>query len=320
MTRGSVINIKSIWREQLTPLLLGVICLSVLSSRVNAQQIADPHFNAKVDKPAYTKNFPRVLFDEAHNNFHTTTGRYKPFAELLFNDGYHVAVNRKPFAKDSLQTYKILVIINALGAEEMDEEGADGPAFSGPESDAVRDWIKGGGALLLVAEYAPFGKAADILAKRLGVDMSNGVTVDPGNAKQESKASSVIVFSRQNQLLTDHPINNGRDDSERLHRILSFTGQSLKGPDGSDGFLKLSDSAVDNVLSTTENRSAAGRAQGIAFRLGKGRVVVLGEAEMLTAQVTGSDNAPMGINIPDTDNRQLTLNIMHWLSRLLRER
>src|SRR5258708_32631246 len=35
------------------------------------QQVADPNFDAKVAQPAYAKNGPRVLFDEAHNNFHT---------------------------------------------------------------------------------------------------------------------------------------------------------------------------------------------------------------------------------------------------------
>jgi hypothetical protein len=63
--------------------------------------------------------------------------------------------------------------------------------------------------------------------------------------------------------------------------------------------------------------SAAGRAQGAALSFGKGRVVVLGEAAMLTAQV-----APrvfrFGMNLPGIDNRQLALNIMHWLSGLLK--
>jgi hypothetical protein len=316
-----IIKRKSIWRDllvKLALLLFGAVWLCVPSAPANAQQIADPHFNAKVEHPAYTKNFPRVLFDEAHNNFHTTTGRYKPFADLLFNDGYHVAVNRKPFAKESLQTFKILVIVNALGGEDMDESGADSPAFSDAECDAVRDWIKGGGALLLIADHAPFGAAAEILAKRLGVDMSKGFTEDPANADPESKITSVIVYSRQNHLLADHPITNGRNDSERVNRIIAFTGQSLKGPEGSDAFMKLAETAVDNIPSTTKSSSAAGRAQGIAFRLGKGRVVVLGEAGMLSAQVTGSDNRPFGMNIPDIDNKQLALNIMHWLSGLLK--
>ncbi len=294
------------------------LLLFVVSVPASGQQIADPRFNAKVEHPAFTKNFPRVLFDEAHNNFHTTTGRYKPFADLIFNDGYHVAVNRQPFTKESLQTFKILVIANALGAEDMDDEGADSPAFSAEECDAVRDWIRGGGALLFIADHAPFGSAADILARRLGVDMSNGFTEDPANADPESKIPSALVYSRQNHLLADHPITNGRNDSERVNRIIAFTGQSLKGPEGSDAFMKLADTAVDNLPLTTKSRSAAGRALGIAFHLGKGRVVVLGEAGMLSAQVTGSDNRPFGMNIPDIDNKQLALNIVHWLSGLLK--
>jgi len=290
----------------------------VLSVTAFAQQIADPHFNATVDKPAYTKNFPRVLFDEAHNNSDTTNGRYKPFADLLFNDGYHIVVNRQPFSKESLRTFRILVIVNPLGAEEMDDEGADGPAFAPAECDAVNEWVRSGGALLLVVDQAPFGSAAEILAKRLGIDMSKGYTMDPANADKELNNPSVIVYSRQNQLLVEHAITNGRSDAERVSRVIIFTGQSLKGPEGSDAFLKLADTAVDKIASPVKSGSAAGRAQGIAFRLGKGRVVALGDAAMLSAQLTGSDDQPFGMNIPDIDNRQLTLNIMHWLSGLLK--
>jgi len=294
------------------------LLMILVGAAAHSQQIADPHFNARVENPSYTKNFPRVLFDEAHNNFHTAGGRYKPFADLIFSDGYQVVSNRKPFAKESLQTFKILVIANALGAEDMDDEGAGSPAFTEDESDAVRDWIRGGGALLFIAGHAPFGSAAEILAKRLGVDMSKGFTIDAANSDKDSNNPGLIVYSRENHLLVDHPIVSGRNESERINRVMTFTGQSLKGPEGSDAFMKLADTAVDHVPPPGKNVSAAGRAQGIAFRLGKGRVVVLGEAGMLTAQVTGSDNKPFGMNIPGIDNKQLALNIMHWLSGLLK--
>jgi len=44
--------------------------------------------------------------------------------------------------------------------------------------------------------------------------------------------------------------------------------------------------------------------------------VVLGEAGMLRAQ-RDRNGAPVGMNVPGYDNRQLALNIMHWLSRAL---
>ena len=292
------------------------LLLTVMGQPSFAQQTADPHFDARVDKPTFTKNFPRVLFDEAHYNFDTTNNRYKPFADLLFNDGYHFAVNRQPFTKASLASHKILVIVNPLGSEDTDDEGAAGPAFTTAECEVVSNWVRGGGALLFIADAAPFASAAEILAKQLGVDMSRSETTDPKNADKEFGLPSVIVYSRENHQLSEAAITNGRSDAERVNRVIVFSGQSLKGPQGSEAFLKLADSAVNEI--DGKNASAAGRAQGIAFRLGKGRVVVLGDAAMLSAQVTGSDNQPVGMNVPDVDNGQLALNIMHWLSGILK--
>ena len=136
--------------------------LILLASVALAQQQADLEFNVSVADPAYSKNGPRVLFDEAHHNFHTFDGRYKPFVDLLLNDGYRVIRSRKPFSKQSLDTFKVLVIANALGAEEMDDTGADQSAFTEEEIEAVYDWVKGGGALLLIADHAPFGAAAAV--------------------------------------------------------------------------------------------------------------------------------------------------------------
>jgi hypothetical protein len=296
-------------------------CLLVLMISVTApaQQLADPHFNANVEHPAYTKNYPRVLFDEAHNNFQTVAGPYKPFADLIFSDGYQIVVNRKPFTKVSLATSKIMVIANALGAEDSDEDGAERPAFTDEESDLVRDWVRDGGALLLIVDDAPFSSAAEVLAKRLEVEMGKGVTMDSANSDKVSKNTGFIVYSRENKLLLDHSITRGRNDSERINRVMTFVGQSLKGPEGSEAFLKLSETATDRLSGDVPKESpAAGRAQGLAFKFGKGRVVVLGDAAMLSAQLTGSDNQPFGMNTPDIDNKQLTLNIMHWLSGVLK--
>jgi hypothetical protein len=248
-------------------LLIPACCfyLFLLGSTAPAQQIADPTFKAIVDRPAYTKNFPRVLFDEAHNNAHTAVGSFKPFADLIAVDGYHVVRNHKSFNKETLDTFKVLVIANALGAEDADEEGADKSAFTDEECDVVRDWVRGGGALLLLADQAPFGSAAQDLAKRLDVDMSKGLTRDPANRDKDSAIEQFIVYSRENKLLSEHPITQGRSDAEKVNRVIAFSGQSLKGPDGSAAFLKLADTAVDMIPPHGKETSAAGRGQGIAF-------------------------------------------------------
>jgi len=276
-------------------------------------QMADPNFDAKVDKPAYKKNGPKVLFDEAHYNFHTATGRYKPFADLISNDGYQVVSNQQKFSADVLKGYRVLVISNALGAALMSDASAANPAFTEAESDAVRDWVRKGGSLLLIADHAPMGAANQILATRFQVDMSKMFTADPQNS--DAGSSSFIVYTRAGGTLADHPITRGRSESERVNKVIAFTGQSLKGPADSFAFMKLADTAIDTMPGPNASRiSAAGRAQGIAINFGKGRVIVLGEAGMLSAQIVGAQQMKFGMNRPGIDNRQLALNIMHWLS------
>ena len=70
-----------------SPLIVGL-------ALVGFQQMADPEFDAKVARPAYTATHPKVLIDEAHKNFHTAGRGYKPFADLLTNDGYFEIVSK----------------------------------------------------------------------------------------------------------------------------------------------------------------------------------------------------------------------------------
>ena len=78
-----------------------LIFLLSFSSVGLSQQQADPTFDASVAHPAYTTTHPKVLFDEAHNNFHTASGRYKPFSDLITNDGYQVIPNKEKFRPQS---------------------------------------------------------------------------------------------------------------------------------------------------------------------------------------------------------------------------
>jgi hypothetical protein len=288
--------------------------MPALAARANPGQVADPNFDAKVLHPVYEKDGPRVLFDEAHNNFHTATGRYKPFADLIGNDGYQVIPNKEKFSVDLLKNAQVLIISNALGSTRMNDKTASDPAFTEAECDAVRDWVRAGGSLLLIADHAPMGSANQILAQRFGVDMSKKFTIDPENFQKESGNRGFIVYTRESGRLADHPITRGRNESERINRVIAFTGQSLQGPAESTEFMKLADSAQD-VFGDEKPVSAAGRAQGLAMEFGKGRVIVMGEAGMLSAQIVGPDREPFGMNIPGIDNRQLVLNIMHWLTR-----
>ena len=271
-----------------------------------ATQRADDDYDTNVAAPAYRAKGPKVLFDEAHKNFHKTAGNFKPFADLIRHDGYAITPTAAPFSSGSLKGYNLLVIANARG------EGS-GSGFTDAEIDAVEQWVRAGGSLLLVADHAPFGGYSEKLANRFGIDMSKGYTDDPDHRDPVIKD---LLFSRENKLLGDHPITRGRNASERVDRIVSFTGQSLKAATGTY-ILRLSATAYDEFPNSDKKISAAGRAQAIAMKFGKGKIFVSGEAAMLTAQLT-PDDKKFGMNVEGIDNRQYALNVIHWLSGLLK--
>lgn len=268
-------------------------------------QRSDPDFDTSVEHPAYVEKHPTVLFDEAHDNFHTASGRYKPLADLISSDGYQVIPNKEAITSERLAGRDLLIIANAVA-----QGGQGKSAFTADECDSIQKWVEAGGALLLITDHEPFGSASEELGKRFGVGMSLHVTVDPANEKE-----GALLFSRDKGQLGDHPIMIGRDESERVDRVLTFVGQSLLGPTGSMALLKFADSASEDHGG--QQVSAAGRAQGVALKFGRGRVVVMGEAGQLSAQIVGDPPEKFGMNRKDCDNRKMVLNLMHWLSGLL---
>jgi hypothetical protein len=261
--------------------------------------------------PAMGRIRSRILFDVAHHNIHKPDGRYRPFADLIAANGFKITANQVPFSHEGLQDYDILLISNALG-DELDGAHEDAPAFQPAEIGAVKDWVEGGGSLLLVADHPPASRPASALARAFGVVMSNAYAIDPLNYDRPSKELGQLVFTRQSELLGDHPITRGRNRSEYISRVISFTGQSLSLPEGARPLLILSPTAINVLFKAEDYRPAQGYVQGLAMRCGRGRVVILGEAAMLTDQ--GSAEQPNGISYPGFDNRQFALNVMRWLS------
>jgi hypothetical protein len=99
-----------------------------------AQQVSDPDFSTRVERPAFTNRHPRVGIDEAHRNFHTRNGRYKPFADLMQSDGFVVAA-APVFSASELKGIDVLIISNAMGEDQ--HRGTMGPAFTPTECNAV---------------------------------------------------------------------------------------------------------------------------------------------------------------------------------------
>lgn len=314
--------------------ILVALALAIAPSlaRAQVQQLPDSAFHPTVAAPAFTMRHPRILFDEAHHNFHTLAGRYQAFAALMGADGWRLTPNRVSLSAKTLAGFDVLVIANALGDDP--QTGTDSTmarsAFSPAEIEAVRRWVGRGGALLLIADHAPFGSAAAAMSRRFGVEMSRGYTGDSLQATRAGGSQTItnIEFTRARGSLGRHPIMDGQGGKGRIHRVVAFAGQSLLGPPGSTPLMLLSDAAIDfppGVMQSGRDRdairskavSAKGRSMAVALRVGKGRVLVQGEAAMLSAQlitVPGRDPYKFGMNQPGLDNQQYALNAMRWLA------
>ena len=309
-------------------LAFGLIGLAVAAPALAQEQMTDPDYRPAVARPAYAADGPVVVIDGAHRNFHTVDGRYAPFAALLRADGYRVRGGTTPFDAGGLDGVEVLVIANAGQPE------AGGSAFTASEIEAVEAWVAGGGRLLLIADHAPHGAAAEALAARFGVGMGKGYAF-----AMTGEVDLTTNLSYPREAFGEHPVMTGRSANERVSGVTAFTGQSLEGPPGAETLLPMTVGAREApdlpTLQALVDRLDGGAAaegaledlstpalpaQALAFRHGQGRVVVLGEAGMLSAQRVrypeGRPDQRFGMNTAP-GNAQFGLNIMHWLSGLL---
>ena len=142
----------------------------------DSPQQSDPDFRPK-DRVAHfsSDSGPLVLIDEAHNNFLTMSGRYKPFAQVLESDRFKVSSNDKAITENLLRQVDILVIANALDRKRQDWLPPYGEALNDHEVEALKSWILNGGSLFLVADHTPFPKTIENLALALGFQFINGL-------------------------------------------------------------------------------------------------------------------------------------------------
>ncbi|MCB0492345.1 MAG: DUF4350 domain-containing protein [Cyclobacteriaceae bacterium] len=297
-----------------------LLFLFTFSQRVVAQQVADVSYLPVIIHPAYLAGEGSVVFiDEGHHNFHTKDGRYTTFAKLLERDGYQVKAFKTVFEKETLASGKILVISNALNEVNVSRWILPNPsAFSDNEISVLKNWVEEGGSLFLIADHMPLAGAATDLASAFGFTFTNGFVMH-----NEGKIPS--IFSLDSGTLLQSTITLGRDASERIDEVATFTGQAFKIPPAANAVLKFGDDHINILPDTawrfhddTKRQSVKGWYQLAYMKVGKGRVVMSGEAAMFSAQLAGPDKRQMGMNSPlATQNYQLLLNIIHWLDGII---
>ncbi len=298
---------------------LVIVLVSVIAVPVTAQQVADTSFIAELRDPAFSPGAgPVVLIDEAHNNFHTADGRYLAFAALLRRDGYVVKSSDREFSAEALEQADVLVISNAINEENIDDWSLPiHPAFTAAEVAAVVQWVSEGGSLLLIADHMPMPGAAADLANAFGVRFLNGFAFE-----SETATDPPTIFRRSDGSLRSHYVTDGSLPAERVDSVASYTGQAFDPGAKAIPIMVFRPGAVSfnpqvawRFTDDTPRVAVGGWAQGAVMEHGAGKAAFFGEAAMFTAQVTGPDRAPMGMNRPEAvQNQRFLRNVMRWLT------
>ena len=295
----------------LTAFILATIVMAGCSNNDGSPQQADPNFVPKNKSKAFSQdNAPLVLIDEAHYNFHTATGRYKPFVQVLESAGYKVKANDSLFSSESLKGVDVLVVSNPLNVKNhWNWTPPFLPAFTTEEVAAVKQWVAEGGSLLLIADHTPFPKAAEKLAAAFGFKLHDGHVNE-------------TVFKSDGKGISKHEITEVTDLYPAITQVTSLGGSAFEIPETAQSLLTftkptkyLMPEKPFKINADTKRLQAQGWSQGAVMESGKGRVAVFGEAAMFTSQMYVPTGEILGLTSKGAEqNERFLLNVMLWLS------
>jgi hypothetical protein len=290
-----------------------------------------------------------VVYDEAHHN-NPSDGPLGELLEIARSLGAEVRIGRRTLDQELQSGPNVLIVAGPMSVPREEfyarfrgvasstarmpmywTADLEEPAFSDTEVKAVFHYVAAGGALLLILDHtsAPaFG-----LTRALGADMRNVFTWDalhfpPGYpvVGRIGRFASSIYFSRESGMIGDHPITTGVAGGGRVESVATYVGSSIQGPIGSTSLLVLSDSAMDYYRPWPDGPeyrlSAAGRSQAVAYQLGRGRIVIVGETSALMKVPVGPDDprdpgkVGIGLDYTHAHNRRFAHNAIAWLLRL----
>lgn len=333
--------------------ILGSICAATGQTAVHREQKVvkvdiddDESFSPTVPNPAFQKDGPLVLLDEAHGNNHFD----KAFAKLMAADGFQVVPSAVELSFEQLSKARVLVIMNPGMFAPRKWVEAPSPLFSDREAAAIHDWIAAGGSLFF-ASGARLEESGQMLLDRIGVQFYDSYITDRALTTPPSPCSALgdIGFSREKNTFGDHKILN--DPAARLDAVcLNGVKGIRKAPENAVALIHYSEKAAlipkdvlveKRLTEESKQLGVNGKTEtstqssplttpspvpkspvAVAFRLGKGRVVVIGSGAAISSVILKRDS-PAGesttqkIGLGEADNQKFTLNVMHWLAGLL---
>ena len=281
---------------------------------------ATDFFDQDIVNPAYPLNKgPTIHLDEGHNNRHIYggLGHFLAFRELLSKDGYQVIPFNDQVTASRLMEIGILVIPCAQNKKNLWPKWSNPTysAFKRSEEIALKYWVEQGGSLFLIVDHHPFPGAVQELAMLFGFKLYNGHALD--TLRYPS------YFHRANGTLHENIITNGRNATERIDSIITFSGSAMRISENASPIITFDEGWLQWLPDTawiTDNITPIpipGLAQGAYMNSGKGKLVIFADANMFSAQDTEWGGKMGFINPYAKYNYRLLLNIIHYLDGLL---
>lgn len=287
-------------------------------------------FDYENPSPAYAAETGPVITIHRHVSPYLQRGSYSAFANLASSDGFRINWLDAPLTEDVLARTDILAIVNAYSRDGADDYRKHSTLsvpsiYSEPELDLIENWIRQGGALLLLADHSPFAGGTIRLAERFGVIYLTGHAIleKPNREFVEVRVDfQKTPTSADAGMLASHPITDGSLGVEPIDHFHAFGGQAIIPPPDSVNLLTLPQDfeailtyRLGEELGTAPRIPAGGFSQGLAMDFENGRLAVFGEAGGFTAQRIEDEDA-FGLASPDADqNAEFALATLRWLAR-----
>ncbi|MBC7320459.1 hypothetical protein H5T89_07415 [bacterium] len=251
-----------------------------------------------------------VLIDDAHQNENDFDGYgfdafYGKLVTTLQNMGY--TVNRASTAgfNPSISVYGIVIL------------PAPFQAYSSSEKQAIVDFVKAGGKLIMLGEYGSYGYTANANLNAISTALGAGITFNNNTVYDNTNNYNDENYWPLIQTFVSHPTTNG------LTTLAYICGDSLSVQNPGTAIAYASSSAY---TSSSLSRDVVGNSAGIGVKapdtkdkvtsiivsavaqIGSGKVVAIGDANIF-----GNDVYENQTDFIDLyNNKKFLQNIINW--------
>jgi hypothetical protein len=245
----------------------------------------------------------RVLFDEAHSEAwtirpdlaaamqprHPADSAYTRAASALARFDFAVAPNPdEPLTPSLLRQTDVLVIAHPSDPRWEFTTGHGSPRLSEPELDAVEDFVRSGGGLIVLGEteQEKYGNNLNALLARFGIEIESRTVQD---YEHNVSAPSWVLADLPDARAADA----GADLLARVRHACFYRS----------GTLALANGAREIARTSTTAEPAERPLAAIAVH-GRGRVAVLADSDLFGDDCIG-----------ELDHEALWLNLVHWVAQ-----